>query len=103
VPVLVEQPGLARRVECQAVALRRVAQAGGGEVPEAAVAPGHRQQPGVFDLLVAPQLGQRVTAAREHLLGRVGDRVHVEQGAVGVEQDGARDGWSLHDATLLRT
>src|SRR5574337_1623414 len=50
------------------------------------VAGGH--EPGVLDLLVAPQRGQQRALAGEQRLGQLAHAVHVEQRAIGIEQDG---------------
>jgi hypothetical protein len=53
----------------------------------------------VFDLLLAPGLAQRITAAGKHLFGDQGDAVHVEQGAVGIEEHS----FESHARTLFDT
>src|SRR6185312_2996246 len=70
-----------------------VYQPGPGQFPKrpvvrAVAAGGH--QPAVFDLLVAPQHAEVLAAAGEQLLGQLADAVHIEQRAVGVEQNGQR-------------
>ena len=75
-----------------AEALRGEAQAGAGQVPERPVLAAHRAQPGVLDLLVAPQHGEPVPVTGEELFGQQPDAVDVEQRAVRVEQHGAWHG-----------
>ena len=101
--VLVHQPLFVRGREFQREALAGVAQAGPSQVPERlvvlAVVAG-RDQPRVFDLLVAPQHAQGVALAREQLFGQQAHAVHVEQRAVGIEQDGLG---FFHAATVFDT
>ena len=108
-PVLVHQPVLGGRIEREAQPQRRVAQPGAGQLPERPVAlairAAHRYQPGVFDLLVAPEHAQRFAVAREELLGQQRDAVHVEQRAVGIEQHRAgacRIGRLVHRPEFIR-
>jgi hypothetical protein len=96
VAVLVHQPLFGGRLQVQPQARRRVAQPGAGELPEGLVALGfapghgaHRHQVRVLDLLVAPQLRQRLALARKQLLGQQGHAVHVKQRAIGIEKHGA--------------
>jgi hypothetical protein len=95
VPVLVHQTVFGGGVHGKAQPLRGKAQTRAREVPERHVAAAHRHEPRVVDLLVAPQRGQGVAAAREQLLGQQPDAVDVEQRAIGVEENGAR---SVHRA-----
>ena len=70
-----------------------------------------RDEPRVFDLLVAPHQGQRRAVAGKQLLGQQAHAVNVKQRAVGVEQDGlggfgagGGEGMGgIHDPILLRT
>jgi hypothetical protein len=91
VPVLVHQLIFAFRRERQSEPLAGIAQAGAGEFPERlvvlpVVAGG--DQPRVLDLLVAPQHAERVAVAGEQLLREQAHAVHIEQRAIGIEQDG---------------
>ena len=67
-------------------------------VVRAVVAGGH--QPRVFNLLVAPQRGQPRALPGEQLLGEQADAVHVEERAVGVEEDCAG---FFHPRTVFHT
>src|SRR5713101_506165 len=65
-----------------------VAQAGFGDPCKILVAPHQTALPGVFELLGAPKLAQGGTLSRPNLLAQLDQRVHVEEGAVGVEHQG---------------
>jgi len=55
-------------------------------------------KPRVLDLLVAPQHAKRLALAWKQLFRQQADAVHVEQRAVGIEQDGSG---FLHHRTLF--
>ena len=76
--VVILQPEAAERVR------QRVARHF-GEIP---IVPHQRAQPGVFELLDAPDLGDDVAVAGERVLGDVGHRLDVVKGAIGVENNG---------------
>ena len=57
-----------------------------GEEPERLVAPGEREDPGVFELLRPPDLRQPRRFRPDRRMARDG-RVHVEEGAVGIEEN----------------
>jgi hypothetical protein len=63
------------------------AQSGFGDVPEVLVPVHERSQPGVFKLLLSPQLRQTIEIARDTEATVPYDRVNVKQRAVGVEYD----------------
>src|SRR3990167_8699370 len=49
-------------------------------------------EPGVFNLFVAPQHAQGQAMAGKQFLRQLAHAVHIKQGAVGVKQDGAGHG-----------
>src|SRR6266478_1507504 len=55
---------------------------------EILIAPHQRAQPGVFELLDTPDLGDDLTIAGKRLFGNGGDRLNVVQRAIGVEHNG---------------
>jgi hypothetical protein len=104
VPVLVHQALFGGAIERQTEPRRGIAQARARDLPERLVAPAHRQQARVVDLLVAPQQRQAFAVAGKELLGQQADAIDIEQGAVGVEQNGARGAsLALHGRNLFAT
>src|ERR1700684_833418 len=71
-------------------------------LPEISVMSRETSQPGVLQLLRAPQLGERLPSFSERILGGAGRAVNVEQSTVGVEHTrfNARKPWSIHRNTL---
>ncbi|CAN0621837.1 protein of unknown function [Burkholderia multivorans] len=92
--VLVHQPLLGGAVEREAERTGGKAQRVERDVPEWPVAAaggvGQRAKLRILELLAPPQLRQPFAVAGEHLLRRGHNRMHVEQRAVCVEEDGSR-------------
>jgi hypothetical protein len=106
VAVLVHQPLFGRRSSARPRRAAAIAQGGAGDFPERAVvfaglavAAAHGHQAGVFDLLVAPQHGLSFSPWPGTVVRPAGHAVHVEQGAVGVEEHRAQ----FHAGTLFDT
>ena len=89
VEIRVEQAMPRRALQRQATRLDRIVQCMRSDRGEilAPLRRAHHQalQPGVFELLGAPQLRQRRTVPREQAFGQRRDRLHVEERAVSVE------------------
>src|ERR1700733_8662485 len=52
------------------------------------VAPHQRTQPGIFELLDAPDLGDDLAVTGKRLLGHGGHRLNIVKRAIGIEHDG---------------
>src|ERR1700704_3357578 len=52
------------------------------------VAPHQRTQPGIFELLDTPDLGDDIAVTGKRRLGNGGDRLNVVQRAIGIEHNG---------------
>ncbi len=83
----VHQP-LAQRGRLKAQAFQGEIERVAGHLPEVGVAVLERAQPGVLELLVAPERGQRRAAILRHVGAARRGGGEVEQGAVGVEDAG---------------
>ena len=68
--------------------IERVRRDGGEILPTLHRALHQALQPGVFELLGAPELRQRCTMTGQQPLGRLHDGVHIEQRSVSVEDEG---------------
>ena len=87
---LVHQQAPPRRIQRKMQRVARILQSVFDHLGERNVTARHRAQAGVLELLVAPQLRQRRASAREQMVGAAGNRMHVKQGSVKVEQNRAQ-------------
>src|SRR5262249_16912730 len=63
----------------------RISESGRGDLLEALVAPHQAPQPGVLELLGAPQLGDLRALSRPQRLAQYPDRMHVENRSVAIQ------------------
>ena len=85
----------------QAEATQCIGQRVAGDRGEIGVAAHQRAQPAIFELLDAPDLRDDVAVAGKRFLGDGRDRLHVEQRAVCIENDGL-DGHRLSPSRSSR-
>ena len=77
-----------RAVVFQPEASQRVGERIPRDDREVLIAPHQRTQPGIFELLDAPDLGDDLAVAGKRFLGDRGHRLNVVQRAIGVEHNG---------------